>query len=47
MVYDSSEVFNSDAGECDEAVVDRELNLVNYVEMVVEEEVLISVHKAA
>ncbi|CAA3016594.1 Hypothetical predicted protein [Olea europaea subsp. europaea] len=33
VAYDLNEVFNSDAREFDEAVVDKELNLADYVEM--------------
>lgn len=41
VAYYSSEAFVSNARDCDEAMVDRELNLVDYVEMVAKEEIII------
>ncbi|KAL2530706.1 uncharacterized protein Fot_23307 [Forsythia ovata] len=47
VAYDSSDVFHSDAEEYEEAVVDGELNIANYVEVVAEEEIIVSVNGAA
>lgn len=47
VAYDSSEAFDLDARECDEAMMDMKFNLEDYVEMVVKDEVAISVNKAS